>query len=84
MGGSTVCYWGDRRNRKFDYMEVIRMKHAFANNYTRVFLFTSIGKARLEREFPSFSSISTIVGHKKLLLRVEKSQDGPLGAFQLN
>ena len=84
MGGSTVCYWGDRRNRKFDYMEVIRMKHAYANNCTRVFLFTSVGNARLEREFPSFSSISTVVGHKKLLLRVEKSQSGPLGAFPLN
>lgn len=84
MGGSTVCYWGDRRNRKFDYMEVIRMKHAFANNYTRVFLFTSVGKARLVREFPSFSSISTVVGNKKLSLQVEKSQNGPLGAFPLN
>ena len=84
MGGSTVCYWGDRRNRKFDYMEVIRMKHVFAANYTRVVLFTSVGKARLVREFPSFSSISTVVGDKKLSLQVEKSQNGPLGTFPLS
>lgn len=83
-GGGTVCYWGDRRNRQFDYNAIIGQKMALHANYTRVFLFTSVGKARLEREFPSFSSISTVVGHKKLLLRVEKSQNGPLGAFPLN
>lgn len=60
------------------------MKHAFAANYTRVVLFTSVGKARLEREFPSFSSISTVVGDKKLSLQVEKSQNGPLGTFPLS
>ena len=83
MGGSTVCYWGDRRNREFDYKAVIDQKHAFHNNYTRVFLFTSVGRAKLEREFPSFTSISTVTGDKNLSLCMEKCQNGPLGTFKL-
>lgn len=82
--GSTICFWGDRRNRKFDYNEVIAKKHAYADKEKRVFLFTNVGKAKLEREFPSFSSISTVIGDKNLSLQVEKWQNGPLGIFPLS
>ena len=83
QGGSTVCYWNDRRNREFDYKAVIAQKRAAFANYTRVFLFTSVGRAKLEREFPSFTSISTVTGDKDLSLCVEKCQNGPLGTFKL-
>ena len=84
LAGSTICFWGDRRNRNFDYNEVVAKKRAYAVKEKRVFLFTNIGKAKLEREFPSFSSISTVIGDKKLSLQLEKCQNGPLGVFPMS
>lgn len=84
LAGSTICFWGDRRNRNFDFNEVIAKKRAYAVKEKRVFLFTSAGKRKLEREFPSFSSISTVIGDKNLSLQVEKCQNGPLGVFPMS
>lgn len=82
--GSTICFWGDKRNRDFDYNEVIAKKRAYAVKEKRVFLFTSAGKRKLEREFPSFNSISTVIGDKKLSLQLEKCQNGHLGVFPMS
>ena len=84
MVGSTICYWGAKRNREFDYENVIAKKRYYVRNHQTVFCFTSAGKRKLEREFPSFSSISTIIGDKNLSLQVEKWQNGPLGIFPLS
>ena len=83
-GDSTVCYWGDKRNREFNYENVIARKRYYVCLHQTVFLFTSAGKRKLEREFPSFSSISTVIGDKELSLQVEKWQNGPLGVFPLS
>lgn len=81
---STVCYWGDKRNRDFDYENVIARKRYNVCKRQTVFLFANVGKRKLEREFPCFSSISTVIGDKKLSLQVEKCQVGPLGIFPLS